>query len=289
MQKNRRKIMNTKRRIFAAVAAAMMIGSAQAVTYTWTGAVDGNWTNAANWDANGVPVDFNPATSGLGFQSSTSDRIVINATDYSPSNNVPTLYATSGTDFTPTVDVFNGRVAFSSSTSLSAAGNTLINANTLTTIGDGDPSNGLASLTYTNLNSNGFRRDQSYAMGITVKSDGSLIFAGNTVVSYDGNKTLRVTLEGGSVVFNGTCTPLRGSSTPGSSVGNSWVDFTAAGANFTAKFGSVFADITSVNDYITPGTFFRASTGLKLAAKDNGDGTFTVRVAPPSGTLIYLK
>ncbi len=33
--------------------------------YAWSGAVDGNWSNAANWDAEGVPVDQDAGQAGL--------------------------------------------------------------------------------------------------------------------------------------------------------------------------------------------------------------------------------
>jgi len=257
-----------------------------AVDYTWTGAVDGDWANAANWDANGVPVDFESGRSGLSFEGS-ADRIVIDATDFSPTTNVPQLNpSNSNNAATPTVDVINGSVDFSVTSSLAGNG-TIIRANTFTTIGDGDASTGLASLTYSFGSGDRFRRHDNFAMAITVNSDGSLIFnsGNNTTISNDGNKTLHVTLAGGSTSFSGTVTPLRNSSTPGGSIGNSWFDFTAEGASFTAIFGSVFADLDWVNFYIEEGEFFLASTGLELSATDNGDGTFTVAVVDTATTF----
>ncbi len=268
-----------------AVLLAIVCGSpgAQAqTTYTWTGAVDGDWENAANWDANGVPVDITGQAGRLGFATS-ADRIVINATDFSPTTNVPTLRSDHNIpSFVPSIDVINGSVAFSLENTR-AGGGTMINVNTFTTIGDGDVNTGLASLTYTNPGT--FRRGENRTMAVTVKSDGSLNFGGNTTVSYDGDKLLHVTLAGGSTTFNGTVTPLRNST----AAGKSWFDFTAEGATFTARFGAVFVDLTTVNTFIDDGNFFRASTGLTLAARDNGDNTFTVFIPPPAGTMILLR
>ncbi len=257
-------------------------GAQAQTTYTWTGDVDGDWTNTANWDANGVPVDVNPGRTGLSFQTS-ADRIVIDATNFSPTTNVPQLNPdNSRGEVTATVDVINGSVVFSLNSSLT--GQNIIDAHTFTTIGDGDASTGLASLRYTNPGT--FRRHDNFTMAVTVKSDGSLIFGGNTTVSFDGNKRLHVTLAGGSTTFNGTVRPLRNST----AAGNSWFDFTAEGATFTATFGgAVFVDLATVNTFIDDGEFFRASTGLKLAAKDNGDNTFTVFIPPPAGTMILFR
>ncbi len=267
-----------------AVLLAIVCGSpgAQAqTTYTWTGDVDGDWNNAANWDANGVPVS--DGGSGLGF-ATLGDRIVINATNFSPTTNIPTLRHEhgSGPAYTPTVDVITGSVAFNTSNTRTTDGITIGEA-TFSTIGDGDVSTGLASLTY---NTSGvFHRGENFIMAVTVNSDGSLNFSNNSVVSFDGDKPLRVTLAGGSTTFNGTVTPLRNST----AAGNSWFDFTAEGATFTARFGAVFVDLTKVNTFIDDGNFFRASTGLSLAARDNGDNTFTVFIPPPAGTMILVR
>ncbi len=48
--------MKIKTAIWAvAVTAISMASLAQATVYTWTG-IDDNWTNAANWDINGIPA-----------------------------------------------------------------------------------------------------------------------------------------------------------------------------------------------------------------------------------------
>jgi hypothetical protein len=254
-----------------------------ATVYTWTGSVNGDWANAANWDANGVPVDDSEVAGSLGFQTAT-DRIVIDviANGSSPTSNIPTLRhqhnAPGGAAFTPTVDVINGSVVFATNNSNSSSGIT-ISGNTTTIIGDGDVNNGLASLTYTT--SNEFRRDGGN-MAITVNADGSLNFTNNSIVSFSTTTLLHVTLAGGAVNYAGTVDLLRNST----NAGNSWFDFTAEGSTFTASFGADFADLDTVGDYIGSGLTFRSSTDLALGAQDNGNGTFTVSVIPEPTTAL---
>ncbi len=252
-----------------------------ATVYTWTGSVDGDWANTANWDANGVPVDDSGIAGRLGFQTAT-DRIVINATNSSPTSNIPTLHhqhnTSGGAAFTPTVDVINGSVVFATNNSNSTSGTT-ISGNTTTTIGDGDVNNGLASLTYTTLNE--FRRGGGI-MAITVNADGSLNFSNNSTVSFNTGTRLHVTLAGGAVNYGGTVDLLRNSTDPG----NSWFDFTVDGSTFTASFGADFADLDTVGGYIGSGLTFRSSTDLALGAQDNGNGTFTVSVIPEPTTAL---
>ncbi len=50
------------RTLLIAAAGAAMTGAAQAGTFYWTGAVDGAWTNAANWAENQVPGQYYDAT-----------------------------------------------------------------------------------------------------------------------------------------------------------------------------------------------------------------------------------
>ncbi|MFU8849304.1 MAG: hypothetical protein ACNA77_11390, partial [Opitutales bacterium] len=244
---------------------------------------DGDWENAANWDANDVPVDADPdATQGLGFASSVDDRIVINATNHSPSNNVPTLYATSGTSVTPNVDVINGSAAFSLGSSVS--GTHLLNANASVTIGDGDLSNGLASLTYDWSGAQTFIRDNQSNLGVTVNRDGSLNFSstGLTNLAFDNNRSLHVTLVGGSVNFAGALRMIRNDT----GFGNSWFDFTEVGSAFTAGFSNLFADLDAVNSRIGDGLTFRSTTDLELGVRDNGNDTFTVFIIPEPTTAL---
>lgn len=278
----------TKSLLAAATAACIFCSTAShAVIYIWTGAVDGDWNNAANWDANGVPVSDTSAAGTLGF-ATFGDRVVINSTNFDPTVNVPTLRAdhNDGPAYTPTIDVINGSVAFNTSNSRSTNGTTL-GEHTFATIGDGDVLTGLASLTYNNLGT--IRRDGSFNMAITVNSDGSLNFGGNNEVSFNNNNfNLHVTLAGGAVNFGGTVTPLRNNTTPGDPTAFSWFDFTELGSTFTAGFGSVFEDLNWVNHYINEGGFFRSTTSLALAAVDNGDGTFTVLAVPEPSTALLL-
>ena len=269
---------HTKSLLAATTVAGLILSStaAHAATiYTWLGTVDGDWNNAANWDANGVPVDFDPSNSGLTFENSNPDRIVINATNSSPTTNVPVLHAGS-TDVTPTVDVLNGHVAFSLDSNRTGSGHYILNEDTFTTIGDGDVGNGLASLT---LAPGQFRRYDPFTMSITVNNDGALNFSSNITI-VRGAGPLQVTLAGGSANFAGWVRPLFGNGTPGDGTENSWFDFTAEGASFTAGFGEIFADLNWVNHYIDEGEFFRSTTSLPLAAVDNQDGSFTITAIP---------
>ena len=277
--------MNSCAKVFliAVMTTGLFAGSAGASTiYTWTGAVDGDWENAANWDANGVPVDAQGRTTELSFENSNPDRIVINATNHSPSNNVPRLYPyhVNG-EVTPTVDVLNGHVAFDITSDRPGSGHTELNDHTFTTIGDGDVGTGLASLTYNNPGQ--FRRGGNFVMSVTVNSDGSFIFGSGTTLARTG--ALQVTLAGGSTTFMDWVRPQHGNGDPGDPTGNSWFDFTAVGATFTAGFGSIFEDIDWVNYYIDEGEFFRNSTGLPLVATDNNDNTFTVTAIPEPGAV----
>ncbi len=289
---------HTKRLLAAVSVAGLILSSTVSHAdpiYTWLGTVDDDWENADNWDASGVPVDYEPDRSGLSFENSNPDRIVINATNFSPTTNVPQLnpgHGPEGTPLhsavTPTVDVLNGHVAFSLNSVRPGSGHTELDDHTFTTIGDGDASNGLASLTYTNPGQ--FRRGGNFTMSVTVNSDGSFIFGSGSTLARTG--ALQVTLAGGSAIFNGTVQPQHGNSNPGDGTSNNWFDFTAVGASFTAAFGSIFADLNWVNYYIDDGDpetgdFFRSSTNLELEATDNGDGTFTVAVAT-SGTSFPL-
>jgi hypothetical protein len=54
--------MNCKTMLAVAMGAAAMMDAAQAGTYHWSGAVDGCWTNAANWAENAVPGQYYDAT-----------------------------------------------------------------------------------------------------------------------------------------------------------------------------------------------------------------------------------
>ncbi len=276
---------NHTKSLLAATAASLIFSSTashSAVIYTWLGTVDDDWENADNWDANGVPVTDTSASGTLGF-ATLGDRVVINSTNFDPTDNVPTLRAdhNDGPAYTPTVDVINGSVAFDTSNSRSTSGVT-IGGNTSATIGDGDVNTGLASLTY---NTTGvIVRDGNFIMAITVNRDGSLNFGGNNTMGWDDNKRLHVTLAGGAANFDGWVLPKRNSVESGTS----WFDFTELGASFTAEFGGdVFTDLSFVNEFIDEGAFFRSTSSLALAAVDHGDGTFTVTAIPePTAALL---
>lgn len=56
----------------------------------------------------------------------------------------------------------------------------------------------------------------------------------------------------------------------------------------TAKFGGSFANLAAVQAQIAPALAFGSTVGA-LKVTDNGDETFTVAVAPPSGALFLIK
>ena len=254
---------------------------AHAVIYTWTGlAADGDWSNTGNWDGNGVPADF-VAGGGLEFETSTSDRIVINSSiANSPDTNVPALYAENGTSATPAIDVLNGSVTFGISSDIS--GEVVLVGAYTSTIGDGNAGNGTATLTY---NTNSWFHRTGGTMATTVNSDGTLVFNDPTFsLSFNTDRIYEATLAGGSVTVLGEVTDILRNN---AGAGSNWFDFTQAGASFTADFGGEFADLAAVNSYIGTGNFFRSSTLLTLNAVDNGDSSFTVTAVPePSAILL---
>ena len=255
---------------------------AHAVVYTWSGlAADGDWANAGNWDGNGVPVDFQGGSAGLEFETSTSDRIVINSSlANSPATNVPALYALNGTSATPAIDVLNGSVTFDISSSIS--GEVVLVGAYTSTIGDGNAGNGTATLTY---NTNSWFHRTGGTMATTINSDGALVFNDPTFsLSYNTDRIYEATLAGGSITILGEVTDILRND-PG--VGSNWFDFTQAGASFTADFGGDLADLATVNGYIGAANLFRSSTALTLQATDNMDGSFTVTTIPePSAALL---
>lgn len=272
-----------------AAVAGLTAGTAQAVTYSWTGAVDGDWTKAGNWDANGVPVDTNPG-GNLDLNGST-DRIVFNAHGAIapvPTSSIPTLGGNAfanTTQNTPELDVLNGTL------SIPVAGwnnQGLIGHRSspwTMTVGDGNTANGLAVLNY-NMAVNQINRDPDMVKSWTVHADGTLN-VGNPGTSldfaYSTTRTCVFTVAG-TVTFS-KAIQLDG-------FAGNYFEFTAAGASVSAKFGASFPNLAAVQARIGPGLHFRSSTGTNPVAKDNGNGTFTVYMAPPpplGGTVLLIQ
>ena len=69
-----------------AVAAFSMASLSMAVTYTWTGLND-DWTDAGNWDANGVPA----TTGASNYVGGANNDIVIHGGGVQPATNIPDM------------------------------------------------------------------------------------------------------------------------------------------------------------------------------------------------------
>lgn len=259
-------------------------GTAHAAVYTWTGAVDNDWTNAANWDANGVPVDTDITTSALD-QQTQNDNIIISGS-VAPSVNIPQFAGGNAFDRskenTPEIQLLGGTMTVSAGTWNNQG--QVHNGSWSSSVGDGDSGNGLAVLNYSIIQGagSGLNRDDNSLMAWTVNADGTLNIdytAGSTLrFAYSSTRTIGFNLPGGTVNI-ADALDLDGHA------GN-FFDLTAAGASVTANFGGDFADLTAVNAAI--GTHFISTTTQPLGAADNTDGTFTVSVIPEPGTMMAL-
>jgi len=114
--------------------------SQAATNYSWTGAESGVWTNAANWDVNGVPPG-SPTVVNLPV---SGDLITFNAVASSyplPTTDIPPL----GRAQTPVFDLLYG----GATSNITFDGTALYYGNAwTTTVGDGDLGNGLVTLNY---------------------------------------------------------------------------------------------------------------------------------------------
>ena len=267
--------MKTTTLTFAAIAGLASIVTTNAAVYTWTGALDGDWDKAANWDANGVPVDMDEGVSGLD-QKNPDDQIIISGT--APTVNVPTFSGGNafggGTSNTPEVDVLLGTLTVSVNT---WGGQGLVHrgGNWNSSVGDGDTGNGIAELNYNLVGGtgNGLNRDDNEVMAWTVNADGILNIdnQGATLkMAYSSTRTVGFNLPGGTLNFVKALDL-------GGHAGN-FFDLTTAGASVTAAFGGSFADLPAVNTAIGNKIHFISSTAQPLTAVDNEDGSFTVSV-----------
>jgi len=253
-----------------------------AATYTWTGAVDGDWTNAGNWDGNGVPVDT--VAGGNLDQINSTDRIIISAT--APTTNIPTFSggdAFSGaTSNTPQVDVLGGTFTVSQAV-WNNQGLVHRTGNWSSSVGDGNLGNGFAVYNY-NMLGNQMNRDDNNDMTWNILADGTLNITNPGSVldfAYSSTRCVDFHLSGGSLIFS-KAIQLDG-------YADNFFDFTAIGSSVTAKFGGSFADITAVNTAIGTTIHFISTNGQTLQAEDNLDGTFTVTAIPePSSLLLVL-
>ncbi|MGJ8651244.1 MAG: beta strand repeat-containing protein [Opitutaceae bacterium] len=247
--------------------------------YTWTGAVDGDWSNAANWDGSGVPVD-NGAGGGhnAGLSLPPGEKIVFDvATGGSatplPTLNIPDLGGSTNPLDTPIIELKQGgSIAFTlggREGHVWSNNKTTYANRTVFTVGDGVGAAGevVMSLDSTVGAPNLSRHDDNIN-NFQVNLDGILNFTSGTVdFGSNVNRTAKITIDGGEVNFSGVILDL-------TAFPNAVVDFTAVGGTLTADFGGNFADIAAVQASI--GNDFVAGAGIDLQAVDNTNGTFTV-------------
>jgi hypothetical protein len=276
------------------VGLSLMPGSARAVVYSWTGVTSGDWTNASNWDANGIPVD-SLAGGNLELASLTDDRIEFNALGSSnpiPTSGIPTLGGAAGgtrAHVTPQFDLLHGSILFSAY----GHSNEGLVANTsqswTNTVGDGNTANGSASLTYLGGFTQGIFRDDQGQMIWNVNADGTLVFdsgsATTLIIQRNASRTPVFNLNGGAMVSLDAIDLYNDSF---SGAGNSFIDFQAEGSRFTADFGADFLDLASVQAAIDNSVFFTSTTSQSMGVTDNSDGTFTVLAVPEPSTTALL-
>lgn len=258
-------------------------------TYTWTGAVDGNWSNAANWDANGIPVDDTPDTTNSIYSGLTmpyKDSIVFDGT-MMPTSNIPLV----GNWYDPTAVqgdsptmVFNsgGEIDLDVTKGQFSAflTNPANDTRSILTVGDGiggGTDDVIVNVTVgeTNALNGSLNRHNNGTHDYTVKSDGTLNIenAVTNFVDLSYNTGLRIvtfTIDGGAVVINDAVNDLSG---------NCKVSFTSGGGTFTAQYGQDFPDIASVVGSL--GTSFEDATGnpfVTLLASDVDGTNFMVSV-----------
>ena len=270
--------------LLPALAAATLIGSANATTYTWTGAAaDGDWTNAANWDVEGIPVDTFPGSTALDLQTA-NDSIIISGT--APTLNIPQFSGGNAfnntNESTPQIAMLLGTMTVDVGTW--GGQGQVHNGFRTSSVGDGDTGTGLAVLNYNVIQGagSGLNRDDNSLMAWTINADGTLNIdytQGSTLrMANSSTRTIGFNLPGGTINI-ANALDLDG-------YAGNFFDFTAAGASLTADFGGDFADLTAVNAAI--GTHFISTTAQTLGAADNLDDTFTVSIIPEPGSLALL-
>jgi hypothetical protein len=256
-------------------------------TYTWTGtAGDGDWSNTANWDAEGMPVDALPDSSGssrdvgLTFNNPYS-RIVFSATSL-PTKNIPKMGGTNnGSGHTPTLQFDSGgAISIEAGSGLRGIVTQSGVTRDIYIVGDGAGAAGTNEGVILNVALKGElnRHTGRSTHNFVVNSDGILNFQ-NTAwswgsLTFSGSTDRYATFEiaGGEVNIESYITGL-------TRLADNYVKFTAPGGTFTAAFGGDFADIDAVNTSIGIGVDFQADGDIILVATDNGDGTFTVKPA----------
>jgi hypothetical protein len=275
--------------------AATFAGAAQ---YTWTGSADGNWSNAANWDASGVPsVNTNGSICGA------ANVITIQKGTYKPTENVPTMPNSNklkdgtplfviepGAELAISGFVKNMDVPSQNSIQAVVGAGAKLTWNVSSLIMLARNSGNKIPQTYDiqgtfNLNTATLqmgKQSGSFSLwnlnGGTVNVSGSLY--GGDVTSAGGKADYtsgysQVNLTGGSAFTVGNAmSKMEGTNTL--SDPTLVFDIQDAKSTVTAKFGGNFASLEAVQAGL--GTYFISSTlgPANLMAADNGNGTFTV-------------
>lgn len=245
-------------------------------SYTWTGTNSGDWADATNWDANGIPVDNlagGDNNAGLSLPADGSNIIFDGGTNPLPTSNIPDLGGNVAPGDTPAIVVNQG-----GSIDFNLGGregdvwsNTAGNRNVFT-VGDGV---GAAGEVTVNLSSNVAnpilaRHASDTTNNFQVNSDGILNFTSATIDFgwQAGNRHSKITIDGGQVNLSGVVDDL-------TTFSERVIEFTSIGGSFTALYGGDFADIAAVDgslgiDFISP-----LPSGVALQATDNGT-SFTV-------------
>ena len=281
--------------LLCAVTVLASMSHAALTTYTWTGtAGDGDWANAANWDANGIPEDKD-TDPGITFDDPNSSIIIGSGTV--PTSNIPSWGGTGGdsgnspaltlTQGTLSLDV--GRGKYKGIVTQNKNYKTTRVIRTVFTVGDGVGSNDSILNTTFNRDS-GFSRDgKNVITQYFINSDATwnastisknYIYWSNPDESpVEDVRWAQLTIDGGTVNFDFQLDHIANSVNED----NNHIYFTEMGGSFTADFGRALPNLTSVTDNF--GAFFVADAGLTLEGKDNGNGTFTVFSIPEPSLL----
>jgi hypothetical protein len=268
--------------------ALSVVGGANAdgITYTWTGSVDLDWNNTANWVGGIVPVDDTPLSGTLEFpeDGSTTDRVSFegsampsNFPGVATSRNTPGLILKSGGTLTASIP---GGFWTSPANS----------TRTAFQVGDGvgtatDATGVIFNLTTAPLSPSGLlNRDQSGGThNYIINSDGVWNITGGLQANNGSDRWAALYIAGGEVNVSGIINDFYAKSP------NNFIDFTSEGGTLTAAYGGEVADFAAAEAAI--GSLFQTSDPeVTLRAIDNTD-TFTIEafIPPPAGTVIYLR
>ena len=264
--------------LFALLAMSLLTSKSLGQTiYTWTGATSGDWTDATNWDTNGVPVDNNTGTganNGLTFPSNGSMIVFNGGTNPLPTSNIPDLGGNVAPRDTPSIVINQGgTIEFNLGGREGDVWSNAAGTRNILTVGDGIGAAGEVTVTLSSSDPDSApilaRHNDNTLNNFQVNADGVLNFSSETIDFgwMAGNRHGKITIDGGQVNLRGVVDDL-------TTFTQRVIEFTAVGGSFTAQFGGDFPDIAAVNSSLE--IDFTNSPGVTLIAADNGD-SFTVR------------